>query len=181
MKRAGQTGKFSQGEIDAFNRLRTKFANTKLKGFYEYADLIGDFTVDTVADPFTFLAILATPFTGGGSLAAKQAATLAVLNGTKRYAFSKALIGAGGKTAQQGALKSLQAKALRPAAFITAEEAVWTGAHDYYNQNIDINLGNQENIDWGQVAKSGGYLVLPELYYLEGELVYIMGQNIIID
>ena len=157
MKRAGQTGKFSQGEIDAFNRLRTKFANTKLKGFYEYADLIGDFTVDTVADPFTLLAILATPFTGGGSLAAKQAATLAVLNGTKRYAFSKALIGAGGKTAQQGALKSLQAKALRPAAFSTAEGAVWTGAHDYYNQDIDINLGNQENIDWGRVAKSGGF------------------------
>ena len=68
----------------------------------------------------------------------------------------------GGKTAQK--LKSIRAKALRPAAFSTAEGAVWTGAHDYYNQNIDINLGNQENIDWGQVAKSSGGLVLPEAF-----------------
>ena len=139
-KRSGQAKNFTQAEKEAYNRLVNKFSNTKLKGFYEHFDLIRNFTVDTVTDPLTILSIIAAPFTGGMSVAAKQAATSAALTGAKRYAMAKAI----------------QAKATRPAVFTALEGATFTGLHDYYNQDIDISLDNRENIDWGQVAKSSG-------------------------
>jgi len=138
MVRAGQTNQFTQQEKDAYNRLRTKFANTKLKGFYEYFELIGNATVDTVLDPFTLVALVAAPFTGGTSLAAKQAAATAVLQGSKRYALAK----------------SIQATATKPVTYTTLEGAAWNGLHNYYNQDIDVDLGNRDNIDWKEVGTS---------------------------
>ena len=73
-----------QAEKEAYNRLvRDKYSNTKLKGFYEQFDL-KDFAIDTVTDPLTILSIIAAPFTGGMSLAAKTAATAVSKNGAKR-------------------------------------------------------------------------------------------------
>ena len=137
MYRAYQTNTLNQQEIDAYNRLQKKFANTNLSGLNEYAELVKDAGIDIASDPFTIVALLAAPFTGGTSLVAKQAASKIILDGAKRYSFSQA-----GKAA------------VRPAIFTAAEGATWAGLHNYYNQDIDLDLGNREGIDWNEVKNN---------------------------
>ena len=124
---------------DSFNRLRNKFANTKLDGAKEKLTMFKDVAIDTVADPFTLLALAFAPWTGGATLAAKQAATEAIKQGAKRYAFSQA--------AKAGT---------RPAIFTAAEGATWSGAHNYFTQDIDIDLLNRNNIDAKELALATG-------------------------
>tara|TARA_R100001463_G_scaffold51477_1_gene102157 strand:+ start:960 stop:5027 length:4068 start_codon:yes stop_codon:yes gene_type:complete len=137
MKRAYDTNNLKQNEIDSFNRLKTKFDNTELSGVNEYFELIKDAGIDTISDPFTIVALAAAPFTGGTSLAAKQAATKIILDGAKRYSFSQ-----------------LGKAATRPAIFTAGEGATWAGLHNYYNQDIDLDLGNRQGIDWNEVKNN---------------------------
>ena len=139
MTTAYKTNDITKDEIDAFNRLRNKFANTKLDGAKEKLTMFKDVAIDTVADPFTLLALAFAPWTGGATLAAKQAATEAIKQGAKRYAFSQA--------AKAGT---------RPAIFTAAEGATWSGAHNYFTQDIDIDLLNRNNIDAKELALATG-------------------------
>ncbi len=141
IKRSYQVGNFSNTEKEAYNRLVTKFSNSKLKGTQEWLNLIGNFTVDTVRDPLTLLSFLAAPFTFGLSIPAKQALVKAGTEGLKRYTKAKLL----GEVAKGAA---------KPAIFTGLEGATFTGLLDYYNQDIDISLGNKDSIDWSQLGKS---------------------------
>ena len=139
MTTAYKTNDITKDEIDAFNRLRTKFANTKLDGAKEKLEMFKDVAIDTVGDPFTLLALAFAPWTGGATLAAKQAATEAIKAGAKKYAFSQA--------AKAGT---------RPAIFTAAEGATWNGAHNYFTQDIDIDLLNRNNIDAKELGLATG-------------------------
>ncbi len=135
MSTAYKTNDISKQEIDAFNRLKTKFANTKLDGAKEKLELTKDIVIDTLSDPFSIIALAAAPWTGGASVAAKQAATAAILQGAKKYTLSQA--------AKAGT---------RPAIFTAAEGATWNGAHNYFTQDIDVDLLNRNNIDPKEIA-----------------------------
>jgi len=54
MVRAGQTNQFTQQEKDAYNRLRTKFANTKLKGWFLISDFASFCSSESVIENLTF-------------------------------------------------------------------------------------------------------------------------------
>jgi len=73
MTRATQSGKFTDQQKRDYAYLRSMFDKADMGSMKQYVELIKDGAVDMVTDPFTIAAALAAPFTGGTSLAARQA------------------------------------------------------------------------------------------------------------
>ena len=128
--RAGQVRGWSEQEKNDYNYLRNRFDNAEIGSTKQYLQLAGDLTVDLIADPLNWLsAVFFVPSAGSSAavaLAAKQA----------------------GKTG----LKKITEAATKPAIVGGAEGAVWGGAHDYFLQDADVELGLRDQIDYGQTA-----------------------------
>ena len=86
MKRAMKSGKFSDQEKQDYKYLSSRFENADMGSFRQYLELIKDVSLDIVTDPTAILAVLTTPISGGTSLAARQGAVTAALQGTKAIA-----------------------------------------------------------------------------------------------
>ena len=144
MQRSFEVGNWSEQEKEDYVYLRNQFDNAELRGVRERLGLAKDFVVDMVADPLNILATLYAVPTGGGTLAAKQAATLAAQKGIQKYITA-----------------SLSKEGLKGAAVVGGEAAVWGGSHDYFNQNTELGVNIRNEIDWDQVKNTaivGGVL-----------------------
>ena len=128
----------------AYARLQNNFRKANLKNPTEWIGLLKNGFVDVMADPLTILSLIAAPFTAGASFAAKTAINQAIKQGLKRYSLSEAT-----------------KLGTRPAILTGIEGAAWSGLHNYYNQDLDINLGLRNNLDLNElltVTTTGGVL-----------------------
>ena len=71
MSRYADSNKFTEQQKKDYAYLRTMFDNADVGSTGQWIELIKDGTVDMVTDPTLILAALFTPFTGGGTLAAR--------------------------------------------------------------------------------------------------------------
>ena len=82
-----------------------------------------------VTDPLTILSVLATPFTGGGSLAANLAA-------------------------KQGIKKAVTSRLAKQTAIASGIDAAASGGYSYLNQRERVNLGMLNQVNYNDVIKS---------------------------
>jgi len=135
--RAKQANDWTEQQQQDYSYLTQQFQNADLKGFKEHFGLIKDLGIDIVFDPLNALALLFSVQTGGATLAGKAALTEAARQGTKQ-------------------LIKQSVKSTKPLAAITAGEgATWTGLHDYFLQDIEVDTDMIDNIDLNQTAFSG--------------------------
>ena len=142
--RSIEVGDWTEEEKQDYIYLRDKFNNANLKGFKERFNLVKDLSVDILTDPLNILAgIFAIP-TGGGSLATRGA-----LQGASQAAVKKLTAS---QLSKRAALK--QAKAVRAAKqtalYGSAEGMAWAGPHEYFLQDIDVDLGMRDEYDLSQ-------------------------------
>ena len=143
--RSTEIGDWTEQEKQDYIYLRDKFNNANLKGFKERFNLVKDMSVDILTDPLNILAgIFAAPTLGGsiGARGALQAANV----GVKKLTASQ--------LSKRAALK--QAKAVRAgkksALFGAAEGMAWAGPHEFFVQDIDVDLGMRDEYDLGSIA-----------------------------
>ena len=141
MDLASEVGEWSDQAKQDYTYLKDTFQNADLGSTKQFMKLMGNATVDLLADPFNWLAVAFFPLTGGMSGAAAVAAKQTAKQGLKKYIKSKST------------KKALEA-AKRPAILGATEGAAWTGSHDYFLQNVDVELGLRESLDKSQVAVS---------------------------
>jgi len=134
MVRSFQVGKWTDEQKQDYNYLMNSFRNAKLEGFRERMGFVKDLAIDVIADPLNILSLLFIPATGGGSAAlnigARKVAADLAESGVKKYMKKGGIYGA-------------------------AEGASWGGSYDYFNQSIDFGLGNNDGINWKNVAATG--------------------------
>ena len=138
--RSTEVGDWTEEEKLDYIYLRDKFNNANLKGFKERFNLVKDMSVDILTDPLNILAGLFAIPTGGGSLATRGALGAAAQAGVKKLTASQ--------LSKQAALK--QAK--RTALFGAAEGMAWAGPHEFFLQDIDVDLGIRDEYDLGSIA-----------------------------
>jgi len=136
--RAGQVKGWSKQAKEDYNYLRQTFDQADLGSTKQFMQLAKDMTVDLIADPLNWLAAVFFVPSGGLSGATGIAAKEAAKMGFKKIA----------KEGLKGAKK--------PAMYGAAEGALWTGPHDYFLQNAEVELGMRDEINWGQTALSTG-------------------------
>jgi len=128
MTRATQSGKFTDQQKKDYAYLRSMFDKADMGSMKQYVELIKDGAVDMVTDPFTIAAALAAPFTGGTSLAARQALASTALQGSKAIATNK--------------IKDIGKDQIKKATLGSAAIAgSWTGLDNHFRQNTEINTG----------------------------------------
>ena len=137
---AGLYEEAPENVLKAYKNIRQRFDDADLGSFTEFMGAAGDITTDIVTDPVNFLGLLALPFSGGASGAARI--------GAQQLAK---------KTVQRNIAARLQAFAT-PATVGALEGGVFGGLDDYGRQTRDIAVGLQEatEIDKGRVALSAG-------------------------
>tara|TARA_R110002073_G_scaffold14533_1_gene59220 strand:+ start:5633 stop:9160 length:3528 start_codon:yes stop_codon:yes gene_type:complete len=130
--RSTEVGNWTEEEKQDYIYLRNKFNNANLKGFKERFNLVKDMSVDILADPLNILAGLFAIPTGGGSLAVRGA------------------LG----TAAQASVKKLTASQLakQTALYGAVEGMAWAGPHEFFLQDIDVDLGMRDEYDLSSVA-----------------------------
>jgi hypothetical protein len=136
--RAGQVKGWSEEAKEDYNYLRQTFDQADLGSTKQFMQLAKDMTVDLIADPLNWLAAVFFVPSGGLSGATGIAAKEAAKMGFKKIA----------KEGLKGAKK--------PAIYGAAEGALWTGPHDYFLQNAEVELGMRDEVNWGQTALSTG-------------------------
>jgi len=134
--RSFQTGKWTEEQKQDYAYLRERFNNADIGNWKERFGMIKDIGVDIVTDPFNIAAAIFAIPSGGQSLTANVAL----------------------KTTAQQAIKQLtksqlKTKAIKDTALFTAAEgAAWGGLHNYFLQDIDMDLGLQDDIDFTNIA-----------------------------
>ena len=143
--RAIQTNSWTEQQASDYVYLRDQFANAELSGFKERFNFVKDFAVDALTDPLNIVAAIFAGPTLGASFAARGALAVAAREGVKRNAR---------QLAKRKALRKAKvAKAAKAGAKIGAVEgALWAGPHEYFLQDIDIDLGARDEIDLGIIA-----------------------------
>jgi len=126
--RAGEVKGWSDEAKADYNYLRNVFDNAEIGSTRQYLELAGDMTVDLIADPINWLAAVFFVPSGGTS----------------------SLVGLSAKEAVKAGLKSATTKKLATVGAV--EGSTWSGAHDYFLQNADVELGMRDEIDWSQVG-----------------------------
>ena len=135
--RASQIGEWSEQQKQDYVYLRSKFDNADLRGFRERFNLVKDLGIDIIADPVNYLTLLFAAPTLGASFGGRAAGGALAKTGLKQLIKSQV-----GQQATKGAL------------FGAAEGAMWAGPHEYFLQDIDINLGLREEIDLSLIAET---------------------------
>ena len=130
--RSTEVGNWTEEEKQDYIYLRNKFNNANLKGFKERFNLVKDMSVDILADPLNILAGLFAIPTGGGSLAVRGALGTAAQAGVKKLTASQ--------LAKQTAL------------YGAVEGMAWAGPHEFFLQDIDVDLGMRDEYDLSSVA-----------------------------
>ena len=149
-QRSREMGEWDEQTMEDYNYLRTRFNNAEIGSFKERLGLIKDLGGDILLDPMNWLTGLFAIPSGGGAFGlaatskAAQAKGLAQLakQGSKRYTKSKF----------ESDVKREAGK--RFGLLGAGEGLAWGGLHDYFMQEIDVNLGLQDEIDLNRVAIS---------------------------
>ena len=144
MSRSSEMENWSDQSKQDYTYLKNKFDNADVGGLKQTLNMIGDLTVDMVADPINFIAALATPLTLGTSTAAAATVKQLATQGLNKQIISKA---------SKEALKA----AKRPAIYTGLEGAGWAGAHDYFLQDGETELGLRDEINLTQSAVVAGF------------------------
>ena len=144
MVRSFQTGKWTKDQKEDYVYLRNQFNNAELRGFKEKFGMVKDVAGDILLDPLNILtAIFAIP-SGGATVAGRAAIGEAARQGVKRLTKAKL----------QDAITKETAKSY--GLYGAAEGMAWGGLHNYFMQDMDIDLGLGQDIDYGQVLAMAG-------------------------
>ena len=126
MKRAMQSGKFTEQQKQDYKYLRSRFDNADMGSLKQYFELIKDASVDLVTDPTLITAAILTPVTGGVSLAKRQGLSQAALKLASNVTKAN--------------LKDIGKKQIRKATAVTAAEGgAWVGLENHFRQNTELN------------------------------------------
>jgi hypothetical protein len=122
--------------------LREQFDNTDLEGFRERFGAFKDISIDIIADPLNLVTALFALPSGGAS----AAMTTAAKAGTSKLIKSKL----------QDKVKSVvKDEAFKKGVLYgSAEGLAWGGLHNYFLQDIDMDLGLKEEIDLTDIGTS---------------------------
>ena len=150
MSRSFQTDNWTPEQIEDYNYLKQRFDNTDLSGFKERFGAFKDIAVDVLADPLNIVAALFAIPTAGTSVATAAATTTAAKAAASKLAKAKL------QDRLKAKVKNIsQDKALKQAALYGAVEgAAWGGLHNYFLQDIDIDLGNKEDMQLTDIGAS---------------------------
>ena len=141
--RSFQTGKWTEEQKEDYNYLNAQFQNTDLKGFKEHFGLVKDLAGDVLLDPLNVISALFAIPTGGSTLAGRAALGKAAQQGVSAFTKSKL------KTA------IVKGNAKAYAGYGAAEGMAWGGLHNYFMQDMQMDLGLINDIDLTQTAASG--------------------------
>ena len=144
--RAVKTNSWTKQQASDYTYLREQFDNAELSGFKERFNFVKDFSIDVLTDPINILAGIFSIPTLGGSIATRGALAIASKQGLKKLTASQL-----GKRKALRKAKTLKG-AKRGAKLGAIEGAAWAGPHEYFLQDIDVDLGNRDEIDLGVVA-----------------------------
>ena len=134
--RSFQTGRWTEEQKQDYAYLREKFNNADIGNWKERFGMIKDIGVDIVTDPFNILAAIFAIPSGGTSLGGRAVLGTAAKESMKQYTKAQ-----------------LKTKAIKDTALFTAAEgAAWGGLHNYFLQDIDMDLGLQDDIDFTNIA-----------------------------
>jgi hypothetical protein len=126
--------------------LEINFGNANLKGFKERFNMVKDVGIDILGDPLNILAALFAIPTGGVSLGTKGALGAASQAAVKKLTAAQL----GKRAALQKAYTVKGAKA--GALYGAAEGMAWGGLHEYFMQDIDIDLDMRDGYDLSSIA-----------------------------
>ena len=142
MVRSFETGNWTDEEKEDYVYLRDKFNNTELRGFKEKFGLVKDATVDLLLDPLNIVAAFFAIPSGGATVAGRAAIGEAVRNNVKRLTKAKL----------QDAITKETAKSY--GLYGAAEGMAWSGLHNYFMQDMDVDLGVAQDIDYKNVLST---------------------------
>ena len=156
MKRAIDSGKFTEEQKKDYAYLRQEFDNADLGSLKQFVGLVGDAGLDIATDPTLIVAALTAPFTGGTSLAARTGLATTGLKVAKNFVGPQvppSLI--------TGALKAEGKQAVKKAAAVTGlEVGAWTGLDNHFRQSTELNTGLRKLYSTPELAGSVGLGVL---------------------
>jgi hypothetical protein len=144
--RSFQTGSWTSEQKQDYVYLRDKFGNANLKGFKERFNMVKDVGIDILGDPLNILAALFAIPTGGVSLGTRGALGAASQAAVKKLTAAQL----GKRAALQKAYTVKGAKA--GALYGAAEGMAWGGLHEYFMQDIDIDLDMRDGYDISSIA-----------------------------
>lgn len=143
MKRMADSGKFTKQQQEDYKYLRQKFDGANIGSIDQFFKLVGDGAIDMITDPTLIAAALFTPFTGGGSLAARAVFGKGASNGLKLLNMSSKKAMTSKQIADAVADGSLEQAAKNATTLATGfgalEAGGWMGLHNHANQNIELN------------------------------------------
>ena len=85
MRRAAQSANFTEQQKQDYNYLRKEFDNADLGSLKQFFGLVKDAVIDITTDPTAIVAALATPLTGGASLATRTGLGTTALQVSKNF------------------------------------------------------------------------------------------------
>jgi len=143
MVRSFQTGKWTDEQKEDYVYLKNEFNNTELKGFKEHFGLVKDIVGDVVLDPLNILAAMFAIPSGGVTGGGRAAIGKALQQSTKAFTEANLKKDIIKKTGKEYAL------------YGSAEGFGWGGLHNYFMQDMNVDLGLVDKIDLSQTAASG--------------------------
>lgn len=150
-KRSMEVGSWTNEQKEDYVYLTNAFQNAETSGFIERFNAFKDIGIDLVSDPLNLLTAFFLVPTGGQSLTTNAAASLATKQGLKK--FTKAQLQ--DKTLQKQISDKAFKEGVKETALMGASQGlVWGGLHNYFIQDIDVDLGLQGEIDLTSAAKS---------------------------
>ena len=136
--RSFQAGTWTDQQKEDYTYLREKFNNADIGNWKERFGMIKDIGVDILTDPANIVTALFAIPSGGTSLGGRAVLGTAAKESMKQYTKAQ-----------------LKTKAVKDSViFGAAEGAAWGGLHNYFVQDIDIDLGLQDDIDFTQLQAS---------------------------
>jgi len=151
ISRSFQSGKWTDEQKEDYVYLKDKFDNAEIDSFKERFQAFTNITGDIILDPLNIVPALFAIPSGGTSLGLRGSLGVAGQQAIKRQIKSKV-----GETAVKETGKAITRKqaAKEVAIFSGAEGMAWGGLHNYFMQDIDIDLGLSEDFDLTQLGAS---------------------------
>jgi len=151
ISRSFQSGKWTDEQKEDYVYLKDKFDNAEIDSFKERFQAFTNITGDIILDPLNVVPALFAIPSGGTSLGLRGSLGVAGQQAMKRQIKSKV-----GEVAAKETGKALTRKqaAKEVAIFSGVEGMAWGGLHNYFMQDIDIDLGLSEDFDLTQLGAS---------------------------
>lgn len=149
-QRSIDVGKWSDQTKQDYVWLQNVFENAELGGFRETMGMLKDLSIDLLADPVNWLAMAFAAPSMGMSLS-----TQATLRGATNNALRKMTKSSINRLENVGMQRALGGAA-KAGKYTAAEGVVYGGAHDYFLQDAEQELGLRENFDMTQTALVAG-------------------------